>query len=1559
MKKLRTRLVSAFLVIMTLLTLLPTSALAASGSGTGIKPTDNTNYWTTRLLHDGTPYSYKPPMAAGKLLYCLDRGYGYRWGTASFLNSYTYTSATGADADTVLKTALAQSGMGELDAQQLENFKWMMTFISDYKGDIPGSLFMAAQTYVWDHQTFKGEGDGDIDGGGYANADTYEMYLGYIDWMLKEKAKEDAEFQRQIEEYAEQGIIATVVEDEAAKWAVYAKSSVKGRQAFFNYYAPRKLVTNTSEPGKPPAGDADITLRKVAAGTTRGLDGAKFNIYRDGQIVGSDVTQNGGIIEVKDVTKGLWSFVETEAPEGYCADSTPISVYVDTTDGDKQYTVTAENYALPDMKITKRDAMSGKPIAGTVFSIKSVTGSYSTSVTTGTDGSATLSAIPAGVYVVREESVPEPYIVTNTEQTVALRPGKTSEVTFVDYEKPGLEIVKKNIANGEPIEGVTYRIEQIDGSFSTSATTDNHGRIFLDSVPVGTFKVTEINVPSHVILCPIPQEVALKPGETSTVTFFNALKPSLEIRKVDSVTGDPVKGAKFQIWYGSNHTDTGELNDLGTYFSDASGKIILTEIKDGWYKVTELEPASGYAIKEPATQECFISGGESKVLTFENMPLSAIIIRKVDSESGQPLEGAWFRIRYLGGTSGTGGTVVGEYKTSSNGTIVATGLKAGTYVCEEISAPDGYVITDATETIYLSGKDQDVITVTFGNDKMGSLLIVKKDAVTGAPISDVEFFITDSDGSVIGTANGRYVTDSAGTIRIDGLTPGMTVIAREVRAKDGYILDDTPQSIKIKRNAVMTLEFRNQPKGGVLVRKVDAATNEPISDVEFLVTDSDGNFIGNANGKYVTDSAGTFTITDVAPDTTLVIKETHAKDGYILDDTPQTVKVKSNEVITVEFRNQPKGGVLVKKVDAATNEPISDVEFLVTDSDGNFIGNANGKFITDSAGTFTITDIAPGTTLIIKETRAKDGYLLDDTPQTVKVKSNEMITLEFRNQPLGGLRIIKLDSVTKKPLEGVQFRITYSDGSFVADEGGKLSSNGLYMTDANGEILIRDIVGTLVVTEVKTIPGYTIDEATRSQTIVVNPDDLQTLIVYNVPAGGLQIIKSDEDTGERLGGVKFEIRKINGEILGTYTTDRDGVISIPNAESGWYTIVERKAKDGYALDTTPVNACVKDSETTTVEITNQRMASIMIHKIDAATGTGIYGVKFVLYDSGKNPIGEYTTDQDGYIYIDDELVPGKYYLRELEAADGYIRDEQYKTVYVERGKCAQIEWENSAVTGQIQIRKYSSEDNTVTGQLAGTPLEGAVFEITQARSGKVVGYIVTDARGVAASGPLPLGRYFVTEVSAPKYYQLSGEKMEAEIEYPSQIIKLSAYNKPASLGVTIKKSGNYEVQSGQSMSYDFSGIANTSNVALNHFFWHDRIPTDATRALSISTGTYNARLYYKVTFKTNLNDYRTLASNLLTSNNYSLSLNAATLRLAQGEYVTDVRFEFGTVPSGFSSVVKPTMRVQVLGTVSNGYQIINRADVGGQYLNEWQTAKTTWVTTVRRFNTTPLPKTGY
>ena len=305
-----------------------------------------------------------------------------------------------------------------------------------------------------------------------------------------------------------------------------------------------------------------------------------------------------------------------------------------------------------------------------------------------------------------------------------------------------------------------------------------------------------------------------------------------------------------------------------------------------------------------------------------------------------------------------------------------------------------------------------------------------------------------------------------------------------------------------------------------------------------------------------------------------------------------------------------------------------------------------------------------------------------------------------------------------------------------------------------------------------------------------------------------------------------------------------------------------------------------------------------------------------------------------------------------------MEDTQLKTVYVKAGETTEITWKNTPITGQIQVYKYAAEYNEVTGTPAGTPLKGAVYEIVNPRSGKVVDYITTDARGVAASKPLPLGRYQIKEVTAPAYWQLDSTVFDETLEFAGQIIKLSAFDKPSSLGVTITKRGNAAVLSGSQMRYDFT-VANTSNVPLEDFYWHDRIPTDAARATVLTTGTYSARLNYRVLYKTNYSGtYQVLASNLLTSSNYSFSLNA--IPMQAGEVVTDVYFDFGKVPVGFQSTSTPTLSVQVLGTVANGYQVVNRADAGGKYQGTWQTAQASWVTIVRRLTQGPaLPKTGY
>ena len=1566
MKKLKTRFLSAILALLTLLTLLPTSALAASGSGTGIKPTTNPNLWSTRLTSTGQPYSYRPPTAAGKQLYCMDLGYSYRYGTASFLNSYTYKSATGADSDALWDAAVAGTGLGEMDAITKENVKWMMTYIVNYTGEIPGSLFMALQTYIWDNQSDKsagGDTSGDIVAGGFANRDTYETYLGYVDWLLAQKAKEDAEYQQQIEDYAAKGIIAAVMEDESAKWAVYAKSSVSGRQSFFAYYAPRKLqvgkVPAPEEPDNPPAGDADITLKKVIAGTNTGLNGAVFNIYRDGQIVGSDVTKNGGIIEVKDVTKGLWTFVEVEALEGYALDPTPHSVYVDTTDGDKQYTVSASNSPLPSLKITKADAQTFAKVKAT-FLVESLTGSYSTTVTV--DGEKTLPDLQPGVYRVTEQSVEEPYIKTGTHQDIALLAGAgTVEAAFTNYVKPGLEILKKNIATGEPIAHVTYKIEQIDGSYSTTATTDGAGRIFLANIPVGSYKVTEVNVPSDVILCDIPQTIALGPGETRTVTFFNAMKPSLKIIKRCEVTKAPIPNTKFHIWWASDNTSTGAMNDLGSFYTDDHGEIIFTgdALKSGWYKVTEEAPASGFAPADEPTQEFYLAGNENAVKIWENRPLSALVVFKYDEKTGAALQGAEFQIRYLGGTSGTGGTVIGTYTTSENGSIILTRLKAGTYIVEETKASPFYSIDTPPQTVLLSGKDQDVVTLRFSNQPYGSVLIKKlADDANKTPLAGAAFLVTDDKGTFIGTANGEFTTDKSGAIQLPKLPAGTTIVAKEIRPPEGYALDGTPQTITVQAGENAPLTFYDKPLCNLTILKRDALTKKPLAKAEFIVKDSEGKPIGTDNGRFITGSDGTVTVTALNPNATIIVSEDKAPIGYIKDETPKTIVVRSGVPNSLTFDNEPSTTLVIHKyIEGTENEPLSGVAFKVVDGSGAAVGPDDGVYYTDKAGEIVLNGLEPGTTVVAREIKSVDGFVLDGTPQDILIKAGTVQNLTFWNKRQGALIINKLDAVTKKPLEGVTFKITMANGEFIPDENGKISSNGLYYTDENGQIILKGVTGTLVVTEEKSISGYTIDENTRTQTVVVNPNDTQSLYFYNAPIGGLELVKVNAaDKTQRIPNTTFEIRRVSdGGLVDTVTTGTDGRVYVP-LESGSYYAVETEAGKGFQLDNTPIYFAVEDGRTTTKTVTNKAISGILIHKVDSATGEGIYGVSFILYDAGNNPIAQETSDDRGYVRFEN-LTAGRFYLRELEN-EGYIPDTQKKTVYVKSGETTEIEWQNTPITGQIQITKRSADYNPTNGLPAGTLLEGAVFEITD-KVGNVVDTIRTNNRGLAVSKQLPLSRYFVREVKAPEHYGISEKELTVYLEHEGQIVRIEVQDSNLLTGVSIKKTGPVQAVPSQPIRYVFSEIKNSSTTTLNSFYWRDQLPAQVTLD-KIVTGSYNQALSYKVVYKTNLSgDYRTLADNLSTSKVYVLDARPAVLGLVANERVTEVMFVFGIVPAGFAQVETPYIYATARSGLANSSGIVNVADVGGLYNGQWIQAVSRWLTTVYTKTTVKLPKTGY
>ena len=439
------------------------------------------------------------------------------------------------------------------------------------------------------------------------------------------------------------------------------------------------------------------------------------------------------------------------------------------------------------------------------------------------------------------------------------------------------------------------------------------------------------------------------------------------------------------------------------------------------------------------------------------------------------------------------------------------------------------------------------------------------------------------------------------------------------------------------------------------------------------------------------------------------------------------------------------------------------------------------------------------------------------------------------------------------------FKITKSRGEFVREAE----------TDANGVITLDGLpAGSYIVTEIKAPDGYILQDTPK--TFEIKDSGSMELVFTNKKAYGLQIRKVVKGTNQPLDGCAFTVEKANGEMVGTYTTDSSGLVTVSGLEDGVYIVTELSCPEGYRLDPTPQNVTVKAGELTAVTFENEKLAGVRIKKVDAVTGEGVYGVRFLIKDGHNNLIGEYSTDQDGYIELDNLLTDGKSEIKikveEVAAAEDYVLDDTVRTLRVRRGETTELVVENTPILGQIQVVKKSAQDNPVTNQSKGSLLEGAVFEITNADTGRVVDTMTSDSRGIAASNPIPMGRYYVQEVQAPRFYQLNSEKVEARLKVEGDVVQIEMYNDPANINTSIEKTGNYTVDAGSNMRYDFTKIANNSNVTLDNFFWHDRIPTDAVRAATLTTGTYNARVWYKITFKTNMNDYRTLADNLLSTN---------------------------------------------------------------------------------------------
>ena len=1312
---------------------------------------------------------------------------------------------------------------------------------------------------------------------------------------------------------------------------------------------------------------SSIVISKKNAITDEPLANARYKVTTAaGEAIGNSngeyTTNNAGEIVIPNVAPSSVLISELQAPENFALDPTPQTLTVDASGG--IFRASFVNSPYGSLLISKTDAITSLPLANARFKVTTadgtVIGNSNGEYVTDSHGEILIPNIAPNTVLVTELQAPPNYAKeAETKSIVIKADGSVHKLSVVNYPYGTLIVNKADKDSKEPIGNTEFKVTtstgEVVGTRNGFFTTDAMGTIVIPNLPANTYLVQETRANPNYILESEPKTVVVEYGKTATVDVYNTKKGSAQIVKLDASTKQPLKNVQFTVYKAS-----GEV--VGTYETDADGVIILPHLANGWYKAVETRSLPGFLLDD-TPKDFQITGNDFIKLIFENTRKASLIVKKTDEKTSAPLSGALISISYQDGL------FIGDFETDSDGLVIVPTLNPGFVVVREKRAPNGFWLDETPKVVEIKTEVPTVVTLT--NKRMTGIQIKKIDEATGAALPGAVYSLHKQNGERIGDT---YTTDANGFINIPDLEPNFYQISEE-RSPEGYLRDSIPKTVEVKTDAPTIVTLTNKKRSGIQIIKVDAETNEPLANAHYTVYKKSGDIIGT----YVTDANGVI-ILDNLDNGWIKIAETRSPAGYKIDETPKDIEIKGNEFHKIVFTNSKLTGIQLRKIDEVTSAALPGVQFTLEKQNGERVGDV---YTTDAQGLINITGLEPNW-YILREIKTVPGYSIGEATRTVEVKSGAPTIVTVTNKPLAGLKILKLNSENRAPIAGVEFSVSHMSGEKV-----KNGYNGYtFTTDNMGQITIPNLPdGHYVVVETKQKDGFLLDSAPR--TVEVKAGQTTVLEVLNQPASGLLILKSDSITGKPLPGVVYEVRRAdgqrvqssildgnqpntlnssqtknttaNGDISGSYVTDANGRIQINTMTAGEYHVIETKALPSHEIDTTVHSVTITPGNLATLRLTNVPKAGLRILKLDSISKKGIPDVEFRIYDfnTNKEVGGPYLTDNNGVVDLVGILPAGRYKILETREAKNYIRDTQARTIEFKAGQVLELTWENTPLLGQVQVTKKSASDNEINGLPAGTKLEGAVFEIYDYKTGNVVDQFKTGSNGVGVSKPIPLGRYILKEVVAPKYFKLSDKEVDFDIEFSTQIVKFEFTNEPANTGVSIRKTGPQEVVANMQIRYDFKEVRNLSTVALTDFYYRDILPTDAVRLDKIVTGTFNQSLKYKIMYRTNKNDYRVMADNLSTTRNNVIDARSSALGLKSDEYVTEYMVVFGNVKAGFCQVEAPAVFVTTLKSLPNGYVFTNKSDIGGRYGQEWIIGNSVWSSTVYAPTPGKLPKTGY
>ncbi|HAO5583503.1 TPA: LPXTG cell wall anchor domain-containing protein [Listeria monocytogenes] len=611
-------------------------------------------------------------------------------------------------------------------------------------------------------------------------------------------------------------------------------------------------------------------------------------------------------------------------------------------------------------------------------------------------------------------------------------------------------IVKKDKDSGKTLSGAQYHVTGDD--FDKTVTTNSDGKVNLNDLIVGNYKVVETKAPAGYTIDSTPKTLTIKAKETTTLNVNNKEAYfQVKLTKEDTKTGAKpqgsatLQGAEYTFYADSALTKPLQTVIIGDNNTAMSQKFSFENKTERTIYFKETKAPTGYnldtktytvkATQDNQTTEVFLETATSKDKVIEGK----VAITKT---AGMPEDGNYFggELPVLEGaeftlTSNTTNQVVDIITTDGDGRAESNWLPYDTYTVHESITPASYQpVPDFQVTIDTEGKTHYYVLEDVA--KSATIKVVKKDATTGKviPAKGTQFRILDAMGNVIEQkvtyptpmTISLFETASDGSFTMPYPLIAGDYFLQEVKAPTGYTLNAEPIPFTVTGDVnEVTVECENTPQMGKTVLDKfgetvdnDKTTTNKIVYKETLLPKTEYDVIAKNDiktadgttrakkGEVVdhvkTDAKGHAETKELfLGDYTL--HETKAPTGYTLGaDKEVSLKYAGQEVkvtsTSVDLHNKlVKSDVVITKK-GSDGKKLAGVEFSLYDSHGKLIMTGT----TDKNGQLTFKNVPYlSTGYSVKETKGIDGYKMDTTAQKVSIeKDRESILLTFVNEKI-------------------------------------------------------------------------------------------------------------------------------------------------------------------------------------------------------------------------------------------------------------------------------------------------------------------------------------------------------------------------------------------------------------------------------------------------------------------------------------------------------------------------------------------------------------------------------